>query len=123
MRREAPAKRAVTKSVRLTPAEVQQWAEFTAFTGETEATAMRRALQRGLQAERLDQAFLAMHRGASTAEAAQVAGLPRAVFIEECLDHQVAVDGPDDDWLSGLERAAAVLGAKLPRLDGDGQGG
>jgi hypothetical protein len=123
MRREALPKRVITKSVRLTPAEVQQWAEFTTFTGETEATAMKRALQRGLQAERLDQAFLAMHRGASTAEAAQIAGLPRAVFIEECLDHQVAVDGPDDDWLSGLERAAAVLDAKLPRLDGDGQGG
>ncbi len=123
MRREAPAKRAITKSVRLTPAEAQQWAEFTTFTGETEATAMKRALQRGLQAERLDQAFLAMHRGASTAEAAQIAGLPRAVFIEECLDHQVALDAPDDDWFSALERAAAVLGAGLPRLDSDGQGG
>jgi hypothetical protein len=123
MRREAPPKRAITKSVRLTPAEVQQWAEFTAFTGETEATAMKRALQRGLQAERLDQAFLAMHRGASTAEAAQIAGLPRAVFTEECLDHQVALDEPDDDWLGGLERAATALGANLPRLDGVGQGG
>jgi hypothetical protein len=100
---------------------VEQWAEFTAFTGETEATAMKRALQRGLQAERLDQAFLAMHRGASTAEAAQIAGLPRAVFIEECLDHQVALDEADDDWLSGLERAATELGANLPRLDGHGQ--
>jgi len=123
MRREAPAKRAITKSVRLTPAEVQQWAEFTEFTGETEATAMKRALQRGLQAERLDQAFLAMHRGASTAEAAQIAGLPRAVFIEECLDHQVALNEPDDDWLSDLERAAAELGANLSRLDGRGQSG
>jgi hypothetical protein len=113
MRREAPAKRAITKSVRLTPAEVQQRAEFTTFTGETEATAVKRALQRGLQAERLDQAFLALHRGASTAEAAQITGLPRAVFIEECLDHQVGVDGPDDDWLGGLERAAAALGSKL----------
>jgi len=123
MRREAQAKRAITKSVRLTPAEVRQWAEFTEFTGETEATAMKRALQRGLQAERLDQAFLAMHRGASTAEAAQIAGLPRAVFIEECLDHQVPLDEPDDDWLSGLERAAAELGANLSRLDGRGQSG
>jgi hypothetical protein len=123
MRKEAPARRAITKSVRLTPAEVQQWAEFTTFTGETEATAMKRALQRGLQAERLDQAFLAMHRGASTAEAAQIAGLPRAVFIEECIDHQVAVDGPDDEWLGALERAATVLGVELPRLDSDGQGG
>jgi hypothetical protein len=123
MRREAPPKRAITKSVRLTPAEVQQWADFTEFTGETEATAMKRALQRGLQAERLDQAFLAMHRGASTAEAAQIAGLPRAVFIEECLDHQVALDEPDDDWLSDLERAAAELGANLSRLDGRGQSG
>jgi hypothetical protein len=121
MRREAQPKRAITKSVRLTPAEVQQWAEFTAFTGETEATAMKRALQRGLQAERLDQAFLAMHRGASTAEAAQIAGLPRAVFIEEY--HQVALDDPDDDWLSGLKRAATALGANLPRLDGDRQSG
>ena len=121
MRREAPDKRAITKSVRLTPAEVQQWAEFTTFTGETEATAMRRALQRGLRAERLDQAFLAMHRGASTTEAAQIAGLPRAVFIEECLDHLVAIDGPDDDWLGGLERAAMALGVQLPRLDGDAQ--
>jgi hypothetical protein len=102
---------------------VQQWAEFTEFTGETEATAMKRALQRGLQAERLDQAFLAMHRGASTAEAAQIAGLPRAVFIEECLDHQVAFDEPDDDWLSGLERAATELGANLPQLGGHGQSG
>jgi hypothetical protein len=123
MRKEAPARRTITKSVRLTPAEVQQWAEFTTFTGETEATAMKRALQRGLQAERLDQAFLAMHRGASTAEAAQIAGLPRAVFIEECIDHQVAVDGPDDEWLGALERAATVLGVELPRLDSDGQGG
>jgi hypothetical protein len=123
MRREAPPKRAITKSVRLTPAEVQQWADFTEFTGETEATAMKRALQRGLQAERLDQAFLAMHRGASTAEAAQIAGLPRAVFIEECLDHQVALDEPDDDWLSGLAGAATELGTSLSRLDGRGQSG
>jgi mannose-6-phosphate isomerase-like protein (cupin superfamily) len=98
MRREAPAKRAITKSVRRTPAEVEQWAEFTTFTGETEATAMKRALQRGLQAERPDQAFLAMHRGASTTEAAQIAGLPRAVFIEECLDHHVAIDGRTWSW-------------------------
>ena len=84
---------------------------------------MKRALQRGLQAERLDQAFLAMHRGASTAEAAQIAGLPRAVFIEECLDHQVALDEPDHDWLSGLERAATELGANLPRLVGHSQSG
>ena len=59
-------------------------------------------------------------QGASTAEAAQIAALPRAVFIEQCLDNQVALDGPDDDWLSGLERAATALGAKLPRLDDDG---
>jgi hypothetical protein len=101
---------------------VQQWAEFTTFTGETEAIATKRALQRGLQTERLDQAFLAMHRGAPTAEAAQIAGLPQAVFIEECLDHQVALDDHDDDWRSGLERAATALGAKIPRLDGDGHG-
>jgi hypothetical protein len=123
MRRESPLKRPITKSVRLTPAEVQQWAEFTAFTGETEATAMKRALQRGLQAERLDQAFLAMHRGASTAEAAQIAGLPRAVFIEECLDHRIALDEPDDGWLASLELAATALGATLPRRDGASQSG
>jgi len=115
MRREAGSARAITKSVRLTPVEVQEWAEFTAFTGETEATAMKRALRRGLQGERLDQAFLAMHRGASSAEAAQIAGLPRAVFIEECLDHQVAFDRPDDDWGNSLERAATALGVTLPR--------
>ncbi len=45
------------------------------------------------------------------------------MFIEECLDHQVALDGPDDDWFSGLELAATVLGTKLPQQDGDGQGG
>lgn len=121
MRKEAGTARAITKSIRLTPAEVQEWADFTASTGETEATAMKRALRRGLQGERLDQAFLAMHRGASTAEAAQIAGLPRAVFIEECLDHQVAIDQPDDDWLNRLQRAATALSVILPRAESPGR--
>ncbi len=119
MRREAVAKRAITKSV---PADSRRGAaggRVHHVHGETEATAMKRALRRGLQAERLDQAFLAMLRGASTTEAAQIAGLPRAVFIEQCLDHRVAIDGANDDWLGGLKRAARALGAALPRLDGD----
>ncbi|MHB8719590.1 MAG: hypothetical protein ACYDAC_11980 [Candidatus Dormibacteria bacterium] len=123
MRGEAQKKRVVTKSIRLTAAEVEEWAAFTELTGATEATAMKRALQRGLHAERLDQGFLAMHQGASTAEAAKIAGLPRAVFIEECLDHRVPIDGPDEDWREALERGARALGVTLPDQDGDGPSG
>jgi hypothetical protein len=47
-----------------------------------------------------------MHRGASTAEAAQIAGLPRASFIEECLAQAVV---PADALLVESKSTTDVL--------------
>jgi hypothetical protein len=87
--RSKMATRLVTKSIRLTEEEAGAVQEFVVHTGEVEATVLKRAMLRGLQELRLEQAILAYLSDGDSTAAAQVAGLPRARLIDRLIDHGV----------------------------------
>jgi predicted HTH domain antitoxin len=85
----------ITKSIRLTEAEAAELRAYVVLTGEVEANVLKRAALRGLKDMRLEQAILAFIRGASSTEAAELAGIPRAVLLWELGERGVPVlQGP-----------------------------
>lgn len=106
-----------TKSVRLTPEEAEELRTYSALTGEVEAVALKRAALRGLRAFREDQGILEYLHGGETGEAASIAGLPRARFIDLLMERGVALlDGPST-VREELASLAATLGDdRLRRL-------
>lgn len=81
----------VTKSIRLSDAEAQEVASYLSLVGGTEAALLKEATLRGLREIRLSRAVTAYIDGASSAEAARIAGLPRAPFLQALMDRGVAV--------------------------------
>ena len=110
----------LTKSIRLTEEEAAQLKEYTAISGEVEAAALKRAAMRGLKEMRLEQGILAFLDGRGSSEAAEVAGVPRAEFLQVLIDKGVhLLRGPSTvpeelEFLAeqfGNERLAAVARA------------
>lgn len=105
--------RLVTKSVRLDQDEAADLAEFARLVGESEASVLKRALVRGLASERLHRALAAFLGGATSSEAAEIAGLPRAVFLEEAANRGLRlaedVTGLDDDLAALLHEDGLVM--------------
>jgi predicted HTH domain antitoxin len=99
-----------TKSIRLTEEEEAALRQYVQATGEVEATALKRAAMRGLREMRLEQGILAYLNKASSSEAADIAGVPRAVFLQELMDRGITIlDGPST-LRAQLEKLAELLG-------------
>jgi hypothetical protein len=85
----------VTKSIRLTEDEAAELREYVDTTGEVEAAALTRAALRGLREMRAEQGILAFLGGQSSSEAAAIAGMPRAPFLQLLIDRGITIlDGP-----------------------------
>jgi predicted HTH domain antitoxin len=97
----------VSKAVHLSEEEAEGLRQLLAETGESEEEILRRATARGLRDLRLDQAIQAFKDGRSSGEAAKIAGLPRAIFLDTLLDRGVVVidnSPPLSEQLAGLAR-------------------
>ena len=95
----------VTKSIRLSDAEAREVATYLSLVGGTEAALLKEATLRGLREIRLSRAVAAYTEGASSSEAARIAGMPRAPFLQALMDRGVAVlRGP-----SGVEAELEAL--------------
>ena len=103
-----------TKSIRLTDEEASEVRDYAARTGEVEASVLKRAMLRGLREMRLDDGVLAYLDTRDSSYAAEIAGLPRAMFLQALMDKGVAVlDGPSN-LIEELRALARRLGD--PRL-------
>src|SRR4051794_16272576 len=99
----------VSKAVHLSEEEAEGLQQLLAATGESEEEILRRAAVRGLRDLRLEQAIQAFKGGLSSGEAAKIAGLPRAIFLETLVDRGVEIDGGP----STLGPALAAIGRSL----------
>jgi predicted HTH domain antitoxin len=103
--------RVLTKSIRLTDEESQELEEVVKQTGEVEASVLKRAALRGLREEREDRAILLYLNGASSAEAAAVARLPRARFLDVLADRGISLLDDPSVAPEELEALGRLLGA------------
>ncbi|MGH2587598.1 MAG: hypothetical protein ACRDJE_21985 [Dehalococcoidia bacterium] len=98
------------KSITLSDDELRELRDLLTATGETEAAALKRATLRGLRELRFEQGLLAYLDGADSAEAAAIAGLPRAAFLAALAERGVPL-------LSGPSTLASELAFLATRLD------
>jgi hypothetical protein len=103
-----------TKSIRLSDAEADSLRELRAETGESEAAVLRRATVRGLQELRLERGLLAYLGGTTSHEAAMIAGLPRAAFLDLLAERGIVMLQGPSTLASELDALATQLGN--PRL-------
>lgn len=100
----------LTKSIQLSEEEDAELQQCLAVTGGDEADVLKCAALRGLRELRLEQGIRAFRQGRSSSEAAQIAGLPRAMFLEILMDEgETLLDGPST--------LADELGALAERLN------
>jgi hypothetical protein len=90
--------KANAKSLRFSEAEEAEIRDYLKISGEQEAVMLERAAIRGLREERLEKGFLALVGGASSSEAATIAGLDRHAFLTEAVEKGIPLldDGPED---------------------------
>jgi predicted HTH domain antitoxin len=100
----------LTKSIRLNEEEARDLEELVQATGEVEASVLKRAALRGLRDERLDRAMLLFVNGASSSEAAALARMPRARFLDLLADRGVAILDSPSTVPEELEAVAGLLG-------------
>ena len=99
----------VRVSVQLSEEEAEELRQLQAATGESKEDVLRRAAVQGIRDLRLEQGIRAFKEGGSSSEAATIAGLPRAVFLQMLIDRGITLlDGP-----STLGPALAELGRRL----------
>jgi len=98
-----------SRSIELTDDEANALQELLAVTGESEAATLKRAFTRGLEDLRIEQAIRVFKERGSSSEAAAIAGLPRAHFLQLLIDEGVnLLDGP-----STVGNEVEVLGERL----------
>lgn len=106
-----------TKSIRLSEEEAHELRAYVTLTGEIEAVALKNAAVRGLRAGRLDRGILAYVNGLDSAEAAVIAGLPRARFLDLLMERGITVlDGPSTVREEVAQYAKLVGDERLQRL-------
>ena len=94
----------VTKSIRLRPEEADELAHLVANTAYSEAALMRQWVLVGMERFRVSEAIRAYQETAVDLRgAAERAGLPVAVLLEEMATRKVAVLDAPDDFGAGLE--------------------
>ena len=99
-----------TKSIGLSEEEAAELQEYLEMTGEEEESVLKRAVLRGLPDLRLEQGFRAFEDGLGSAEAAEIAGLSRAAFLQELIDQGMTMlEGPST-LARELETLACAFG-------------
>lgn len=115
----------LTRSITLTEQEAEDLRYYAANAGEVEDAALKRAALRGLRELRIEQALRAYAERGDSSEAAEIAGMPRAEFLQLLIDRGITMlDGPST-LVRALEFAADQLGSErlaelaraLPRSD------
>lgn len=98
------AAKRVTKSIRLTHEEAEELARLVEGTAYAEAALMRQWVLRGIQHFRVSEAIRAYQEGhVDLRQAAERAGLPVAVLLEEMAALKVAVLEHPDAFGPGLQ--------------------
>jgi Arc/MetJ-type ribon-helix-helix transcriptional regulator len=100
----------LTKSIRLTEQEAQDLEELVKSSGEVEASVLKRAALRGLRDERVDKAVLRYLNGASSSEAAALANVPRAKFLDLLAEKGITILDAPSSVPEELEAVAALFG-------------
>jgi hypothetical protein len=110
-RKIATPARQVTKSIRLTREEAQELGRLVEGTAYAEAALMRQWVLSGMQQFRLGEALRAYQEGhLDVRAAAEQAGLPMAVFVEEMAARKVALLEQADAFGPGVEALRASFG-------------
>ena len=99
-----------TKSIRLTEEEARELQDFVARTGAVEATALKHAALRGLREERLDHAVLEYLRQRNSSQAAAVANLSRAEFLNVLVQRGITLLDEPSTLATELENLAEDFG-------------
>ena len=102
----------ITKSIRLTESEAEELHDFTRAIGEVEAAVAKRALLRGLRDIRIERGILAYLGGASSSEAAELAGVGRAAMLEILMDKGITVIHEVPSLATQLATAARLFGSE-----------
>ncbi len=103
----------LTKSIRLSDDEADDLQHYVSLTGEVEASVLKRAAMRGLRDMRLEQGLLAFIQGQGSigsAEAARIAGIPRAEFLQILVDRGIAMFHGPWSLAAELDSLAEYLG-------------
>lgn len=103
--------RRVTKSIRLTSEESEELAHLVRGTAYAEAALMRQWVLQGMQQFRVSEAIRAYQEGQlDLRQAAERAGLPVAVLLEEMAARKVAVLESPDAFGPGLTALQEAFG-------------
>ena len=98
-----------TRSIDLTDDEANDLRHLLDATGEAEDATLKRAFARGLKDLQIEQAIRVFKESGSSSEAAEVAGMPRAHFLQLLIDEDIELlSGP-----STLSEELEVLGERL----------
>src|SRR5579859_2480219 len=107
---DGPVK-ATARTVRYTEQEVREIHEYAELIGEQEAVVLARASIRGLREERFERGLMTYLGGASSSEAAGVAGVDRHTFLIRAAERGAVVgDTEPATLLHDMSRVAEVLG-------------
>ncbi len=109
------ATKMVTKSIRLSDDEAGAVRAFVDLTGEVEASVLKRAMLRGLQELRVEQAILAYLRDGNSTVAAEVAGLPRARLLDVLIERGVPLLSEPSTVRKEVAYLAEALGSERLR--------
>ena len=99
----------VQVSVQLSAEEAEELRLLQVATGESEEDILSRAAVQGIRDLRLEQGIRAFEEGGSSSEGAAIAGLPRAIFLQELIDRGIEMVGPEPS----LAMQLAELGRRL----------
>jgi hypothetical protein len=110
----SPKAKRVTKSIRLTQEEAEEFERLVAQTAYAEAALMRQWVLAGMQQFRVTEAIRAYQEGhADVHAAAERVGLPVAVFVEEMAARKVAVIEDVDAFGPGMKAMQDAFGETL----------
>lgn len=93
----------ITKSIRLSPAESEELAQLSERTALSEAALMKRWIQEGLRAQKLELAIQAyMKRQVSLSSGAAMAGVSYNRFMREVQERNIVILDDEEGFLEGL---------------------
>lgn len=108
------SKSTITKSVRLSPEESEAVAQLSAHTAVTEATLMRKWIQQGIEAQKMELAVQAyMQRQCDVRGGAAMAGAAYNRFLQELQTRHIIILDDDDRFQERLTFLADTFSDEL----------